>query len=130
MNTEQRRNFIGAVVMGISVSVMSIIFLYPCPDEQATKAKIQEHRKVQLTGRVLDSKTKRPVHNACVVLEISGDTTYVTDSSGIFTVSENETELSTEFTVIVHAAGYKVRQFRVRSGIEASKFGTILLERD
>lgn len=130
MNTEQRRNFIGAVVMCICVSVMSIIFLYPWPDEQAATAKIQEHRKVQLTGRVLDSKTRQPIHNASVVLEISGDTTYVTDSRGIFTVSENETELSTEFTVIVHAAGYQVRQFQVRSGIEASKFGTILLERD
>ena len=130
MNDEQRQNLIGSVIMCISVSIMSIVFLYPWPDEQETTAKIQEHRKIQLTGRVLDSRTKRPVHNACVVLAISGDTTYVTDSSGVFTVSENETELSTEFIVIVHAAGYKVKQFRVRSGIEASKFGTILLDRD
>lgn len=132
-----RRNIIGAGLLCLTSIIISVVCYYPWPASNNTStstantaAQNLDQRVVQLTGRVLNSKTKRPVHNASVVLEISGETTYVTDSQGIFTVFEKENELSKDFVVTVYCPGYKVKQLRVRPGIEASKFGTIYLDRE
>lgn len=119
------------IIFGLALITIGSITLGVCmlkyPDT-AVSQTAPSRKIVQLTGKIVDSKTKRPIKDAQVVLSISNYTTYFSDSNGIFVVSEDETALSTEFTVIVHKTGYKLHQFTVRSGTDGSKFGTIALK--